>query len=164
MDSQQAHWVSILVRGACGGVLMGLANLVPGISGGTMLLAAGIYTAFITAIADVTTFRFNRDSILLLGSVGVSAALSILLGAGFIKGLVVDHRWLMYSLFIGLTLGGLPLVWRLAQPVGKSFYLGTLGGFLAMFLMAIGLGGGDTGEGYNYPLLFGCAAHAAAKE
>ena len=31
------------VRCLLGGALMGLANLVPGISGGTMLLAAGIY-------------------------------------------------------------------------------------------------------------------------
>ena len=37
---------------------MGLANLVPGISGGTMLLAAGVYPGFIAAIADVTTLRF----------------------------------------------------------------------------------------------------------
>ena len=33
----------VLIRAALGGVLMGLANLVPGISGGTMLLAAGVY-------------------------------------------------------------------------------------------------------------------------
>ena len=31
---------------------MGLANLVPGISGGTMLLAAGVYPTFINAIAE----------------------------------------------------------------------------------------------------------------
>ena len=32
-----------LLRGLLGGALMGLAMLVPGISGGTMLLAVGIY-------------------------------------------------------------------------------------------------------------------------
>ena len=32
----------LYARSVAGGVLMGLANLVPGISGGTMLLAAGI--------------------------------------------------------------------------------------------------------------------------
>ena len=40
-------------------LLMGLANLVPGISGGTMLLASGIYTRFINAIAEITTLRFR---------------------------------------------------------------------------------------------------------
>ncbi len=33
----------LMVRAILGGTLMGLANLVPGISGGTMLLASGIY-------------------------------------------------------------------------------------------------------------------------
>ena len=54
---------SLTIRGAIGGALMGLANLVPGISGGTMLLAAGVYPAFIAAIADVTTFRFARRTL-----------------------------------------------------------------------------------------------------
>ena len=89
---------------------MGLANLVPGISGGTMLLAAGVYPGFISAIAEVTTFRFRFRSLILLASVVGSAALAILLLAGSVKDLVVDHRWIMYSLFIGLTLGGVPLV------------------------------------------------------
>ena len=38
---------------------MGLANLVPGISGGTMLLAAGVYPTFIESIARVTTLRLQ---------------------------------------------------------------------------------------------------------
>ncbi len=48
------------IRGAIGGSLMGLANLVPGISGGTMLLAAGVYPAFISAIAG---HRVRRDDL-----------------------------------------------------------------------------------------------------
>ena len=50
------------LRGAVGGILMGLANLVPGISGGTMLLAAGVYPDFINAVADLTTFRNSAKS------------------------------------------------------------------------------------------------------
>ena len=41
----------LLLRSAIGGLLMGLANLVPGISGGTMLLAVGIYPRFIDAVS-----------------------------------------------------------------------------------------------------------------
>ena len=100
----------LAVRSAIGGGLMGLANLVPGISGGTMLLAAGVYPAFIGAIAEVTTLRFRPRSLLLLASVATAAGLTILLLAGSVKSLVQDHRWIMYSLFIGLTLGGVPLL------------------------------------------------------
>ena len=61
---------------------MGLANLVPGISGGTMLLAAGVYEKFIAAIAEVTTFKFRLRSLIVLGLIGLSAVLGILLFAG----------------------------------------------------------------------------------
>ena len=132
-DSQPLAMLAL--RSALGGVLMGLANLVPGISGGTMLLATGVYPRFIDAIAELTTFRFRLRSILVLGSVGGAALLAILLLAGLMKALVIEHRWLMYSLFIGLTLGGVPLVWRLARPASLGLCLGGVGGFLLMLLL-----------------------------
>jgi len=121
-DSKPLHPGRIAARGAIGGTLMGLANLVPGVSGGTMLLAAGVYPAFITAIAEVTTLRFRPRSLVLLGSVVAAAGIVILLMAGAVKGLVRDHRWIMYSLFIGLTLGGVPLLWRMARPATPSLF------------------------------------------
>jgi putative membrane protein len=142
---------------------MGLANLVPGISGGTMLLAAGVYPGFISAIAEVTTFRFRIRSLILLASVVASAALAILLLAGSVKDLVVDHRWIMYSLFIGLTLGGVPLVSRMARPFSTPVLLGAVGGFAVMLVMAATRGASDGGDGANILLLFasGLAASAA---
>ena len=145
----QVPAAGLATRGVVGGVLMGLANLVPGISGGTMLLAAGVYPRFIRAIADITTLQFRRESLIVLGSVGVSAGLAIALLAGVVKGLVVDHRWIMYSLFIGLTLGGVPVVWKMAKPGSRSLWIGAVVGFVAMALLGIaqstgaGQGGGD---------------------
>ncbi len=124
-------------RSAFGGILMGLANLVPGISGGTMLLAAGIYPKFVNAIAEVTTFRFRLHSLIVLCSVAVSALIGIVAFAGVLKELVVHHRWVMYSLFIGLTLGGIPLVYQLAKPVSKPVIIGACSSFLAMLGLAM---------------------------
>ena len=152
----------LIIRGAVGGCLMGLANLVPGISGGTMLLAAGVYPGFISAIAEVTTLRFRLRSLILLASVVASAALAILLLAGSVKDLVVDHRWIMYSLFIGLTLGGVPLVFRMARPVSTSTLLGAAGGFALMLVMAATRGAGTSGEGANMVLLFASGVAAAS--
>ncbi len=125
----------LAARGALGGVLMGLANLVPGISGGTMLLAAGVYTRFIEAVAEVTTFRFRFRSLFSLGVIVVSAALAIVLLAGPVKHLVETRRWIMYSLFIGLTLGGVPLVWVRARPASPAVFAGAGLGLGAMVLM-----------------------------
>ena len=162
-NSDTSSKALLIIRGSIGGCLMGLANLVPGISGGTMLLAAGVYPGFISAIAEVTTFRFRIRSLVLLASVGASAVLAILLLAGSVKELVVDHRWIMYSLFIGLTLGGVPLVSRMARPFSTPVLLGAVGGFAVMLVMAAARGSSDGGAGANLLLLFasGLAASAA---
>ena len=133
---------------------MGLANLVPGISGGTMLLSAGVYPEFIGAIAEVTTFRFKPRSLVLLGSVVSMAAVAILLFAGTVKDLVVEERFIMYSLFIGLTLGGVPIVWRLAKPMSTGLALGAASGFVAMIIMALGQPASSSAAGPAYGLLF----------
>ncbi len=153
----------LVLRSALGGTLMGLANLVPGISGGTMLLAAGVYPGFISAIAELTTLRFRTRSLVLLGTVVATAALGILLLAGTVKELVQTQRWIMYSLFIGLTLGGVPLLWRMARPASPALVAGAIATFALMALMAFGGDGArDAGE-RNHTLLFlsGLAASSA---
>jgi len=129
--------VRLLLRSALGGMLMGLANLVPGISGGTMLLAAGIYPRFIDAVARITRLRFGIAPVALLGVVVAAAMSAVLLFAGPVKDLVVEKRWVMYSLFIGLTLGGLPVVWRMARPVCSRTRAGAIAGFVVMALVAL---------------------------
>ena len=142
---------SVLVtRSLFGGMLMGLANLVPGISGGTMLLAAGIYPRFIDAVASATRFRFPMRSLILLACVAVAAGLSVLLFAGVLKDLVVNQRWVMYSLFIGLTLGGVPVVWRMARPATTGMIVSGIVSLALMIGLALlqmyGVVGGGQGS------------------
>ena len=135
------------LRCVLGGALMGLANLVPGISGGTMLLAAGIYPRFIQALADLSALRLRKSSIMVLVLVTGAAAVAILLGAGTVKDAVVEHRWAMYSLFIGLTLGGVPVLWRMARPAENVFWVGMCAGLLVMAALAwTQVGGASSGE------------------
>lgn len=140
---------------------MGLANLVPGISGGTMLLASGVYTGFIDAIAELTTLRFRMRSLLLLAAIVGSAALAILMLAGSIRDLVVHFRWLMYSLFIGLTLGGVPLLWRMLRPATPAASTAAAAAFALMCAMAFSGGAGGT-AGSGTLLFFSGVAAASA--
>ena len=94
MSQPDTHAIPALAgRGAVGGVLMGLANLVPGISGGTMLLAAGVYPQFIRGVAEISTFRFRLRSTVLVACVVAGAAIAIVALAGTVKDLVVQHQW-----------------------------------------------------------------------
>lgn len=128
---------AIAVRGGIGGLLMGLANLVPGLSGGTMLLAVGVYPQVVRSIAEVSTFRFRAKSLLLLACVIGAALLAIASLAGAVKDLVIDHRWIMYSLFIGLTLGGVPILWRMLRPFNAVAITASVVGVLAMVGFAL---------------------------
>ncbi|MFK7961844.1 MAG: DUF368 domain-containing protein [Phycisphaerales bacterium] len=155
----------LAVRGTLGGILMGLANLVPGISGGTMLLAAGVYPAFIEAVADVSSLRFSRRAILLLACVAGAAAAAIVLLAGPMRDLVVHHRWIMYSLFIGLTLGGVPLILNMVKPVRADVVVSALIGTALMAAMAFvqPASGGAAGGDHRYVMyvITGIAGAAA---
>lgn len=148
-----AALLPLVIRGILGGVLMGLANLVPGISGGTMLLAAGVYPGFIDGIAEVSTLRFRRRSIALLAAIIGSAGLAILLLAGVVREGVILHRWLMYSAFIGLTLGGIPLIWRLARPATPGLWGAAAVALCVMIAMASG-SADSGGSGTSTALLF----------
>lgn len=153
------------VRFLLGGVLMGLANLVPGISGGTMLLAAGVYPRFIEALADLSSLRFRKSAFAVLGLVGAAAAVAILLGAGPVKDAVIEHRWAMYSLFIGLTLGGVPVLWDMARPPSREFWVGAAVGVIAMaalaWLQVAGSGEGAHREGALMMFVAGVAGASA---
>lgn len=153
------------LRCLLGGGLMGLANLVPGISGGTMLLAAGIYPRFIQALADLSALRFRKSSFWVLALVGIAAAVAILVGAGPVKDAVVNHRWAMYSLFIGLTLGGVPVLWQMARPATGAFWSGVIVGLFIMaglaWLQMYGAGSGASREGIVMMFVAGVAGASA---
>lgn len=144
----------LVVRSAFGGTLMGLANLVPGISGGTMLLAVGIYPRVIEGVAELTTLRFRARTLSVIGSVLAAAAVAIALGAGLLKDLVVGHRWIMYSLFIGLTLGGAPILLRLLRPMPGRAWLAVAAGFGVMVCTVLVRPEGGGAGSHDYAALF----------
>ena len=164
-DDGPINYPSLMVRGGIGGLLMGLANLVPGISGGTMLLASGVYPRFIRATSEVTRLKFRVPSLSVLAVVGGAAGAAILLLAGAVKGLVVDHRWMMFSLFIGLTLGGVPVVWKMLRPATTAVWIGAVIGFTAMAALALVQAGepsgGTAGGGWTLMVIAGMAGAGA---
>lgn len=126
-----------IARCCVGGALMGLANLVPGVSGGTMILIMGLYDEFISAVADATRFQFSRRNLLALGLIGGAAAVTIVALAKVFAQLVILHPLVMYSLFIGMTLGGVPLLWKLMRPISAASIMTFTVGVILMVGIAI---------------------------
>jgi putative membrane protein len=143
--------------------MMGLANLVPGISGGTMLVAVGIYRRFIDAISEVTRLHLQRPTLALLGVVVLAALIAIGALSGLIAQALVDFRWGMFSLFIGLTLGGAPLLLRMTRPFDGAAYAGLAAGAAAMLALALlQANAADGGSTQSNWFLLGVAGMAGA--
>lgn len=147
-------------RALGGGFLMGLANLVPGVSGGTMILALGLYDRFIGALADVTRLKLRRSSVLFLALIVGGAGVAILGLSGVAVDLVTNHRWVMYSLFIGMTLGGAPELWKQCRPLGPAVVVSFLLSVALMAMLAWGLASSKPEA--TIPVLAGVGALAAS--
>lgn len=149
-----------IARTALGGILMGLANLVPGISGGTMILAVGLYERFIGAIAEASRLRPSFATLRFLAVFGLGAVLAVVTLSGILVDLVIHHRWIMYSLFVGMTLGGVPELLRAARPLRLASCLALAAGFGVMLAVAFALTGSRLPE--TTPVLFLAGAIAAS--
>jgi len=147
-----------VARTLIGGFLMGLANLVPGISGGTMILAIGLYDRFIGAVADVTRLRWTRSSIFFLGIMAVGLGAAVVSLSGVAVDLVAHHRWVMYSLFIGMTLGGVPELWRASRPLSPPVIASVLLGLALIIGVSMGLASTSLPQTIPVFMLVGAAA------
>ncbi len=121
-----------LLRAGFAGLLMGLANLVPGVSGGTMVVIMGLYDEFISSVADVARLRFSRRGIIFLATLGGVAIVTIAVLAGTLSRAVTAYPSMMFSLFIGLTLGGAPVLIRMLSGNRRMAVFGGVVGVLMM--------------------------------
>ena len=153
-----------LGRCAVAGILGGLASLVPGVSAGTMILAAGVYPELVGAAAEITSGRLRRASVArLLVTVG-SALVAVFGVAGAARDAFTAWPVLFFALFLGLTLGGAPLLWRMASAPGRAFGVGSVAGALAVVLpiVLVSRGGPEASAlAASAPAFFGAGAIAA---
>lgn len=150
-----------IARTAVGGVLMGIANIIPGVSGGTMILALGLYEMFVESVADVTRLRLRRNSVMFLGVLGVAAVAAIFATVGPINWGLANHQHVMFALFIGLTLGGVPIVWREMAPVRPVGLACAAAGLVFMVFISFGLQKLDIPANFGFLFMGGVIGSAA---
>lgn len=94
------------------GLLIGLANLVPGVSGATIAVVLGVYERLIDAIANLVKFRFNREQLTFVAAIGIGIVVAIIAGSAGMEYLLEGFPALAYSVFFGLVLGSIPMLFR----------------------------------------------------
>ena len=89
---------------------IGIANVIPGVSGGTIAITMGIYERLINAISHF--FSNLKENIKLLISVGIGAGLAVLLMSKLISYSLDNYPIPTTIFFIGLILGGMPMLFK----------------------------------------------------
>lgn len=117
------------------GIMIGIANAIPGVSGGTMMVSMGIYDEIISCVTGL--FKHLKKSILTLLPYVIGMALGIVGLARVIEFLFHDFPLQTSCLFIGLILGGLPIL--LEKVKGKKLGMPHAITFLIFFALIIGL-------------------------
>lgn len=95
------------------GMIIGVANIIPGVSGGTLMIILGLYEEIIETISHF--FRNFKKSLKLVIPLAIGMVLSILLLSKVISICLDKYPFPTVLFFIGLIIGGLPLLWNKAK-------------------------------------------------
>lgn len=123
-----------MIKNILKGVVVGIANAIPGVSGGTMMVSMGIYDALIHSITHL--FKEFKKSLSVLAPILIGAAIGIV-------GLSFAIEWMFgvipvqtNLLFIGLILGGLPAM--TSKVKGEKIKPGYIVAFIIFFAIVVG--------------------------
>lgn len=132
------------------GVVMGTANIIPGVSGGTMAVSMGIYDKLIHCLTHL--FKEFKESIKFLIPVAIGMGIA-LVGLSFIIEPAFAHFPLQTNcLFVGLIVGGLPAV--IKKVKGKGVKVSYVIPFLVFFAVVVGMAAIGEQEGAAADLSF----------
>jgi len=97
---------------------MGVANIVPGVSGGTMAISLGIYDDMIYAISHL--IKNWKKSLKILLPLGIGLAAGIVFFSYAIEFLLSQYTLPTALAFIGLILGGIPILFQQFRAAMKQ--------------------------------------------
>ncbi len=150
-------WIKTIIAS----LFMGLANVVPGVSGGTMILVLGLYQEFVDAFSDLTRFRFEKKSVIFITLLFSGAFATIFLLSSVIQWSLELYWSYFMAIFIGLTLGGAPALFEKARSKDwKVVLLGVLG-LVIMILVSFVLNPSGSTESFFLYFFGGILASSA---
>lgn len=163
-----AQYFTIGLKGIC----MGAADVVPGVSGGTMAFILGIYEELLWSIRSFD-LEFARRLFALkfreafagvgwkfLSALGVGILTAIFSLAKIISWLLINQPVLIWSFFFGLVLASVVTVSRRVGRWTPALGLAGIASALASFFL-VGLTPAETPETYWFIFLSGAAAICA---
>lgn len=115
------------------GMAVGIANIIPGVSGGTMMVAMGLYDKLIHCITHLKS-EF-KEAVKLLLPIFAGAGIAIIVLSRLFEYLLEVHPIPTNFAFCGLIAGSLPFIVKKVQ--GHTITISKLIPFLAFFALVI---------------------------
>lgn len=106
------------------GIIGGIGNIIPGLSGSALLIIFGIYQECLNAITEIVQFKNLKKNILFLIPIALGIGIGTVLFGNIL--LFFLNRWPMPTSygFLGFIIGTLPLLFKEANKEGfKKQYL-----------------------------------------
>lgn len=103
------RWFNILR-----GFLMGIVELVPGISSGTLALLLGIYDELLISIQKLFSKDFKKAAGFVVPLI-IGMAIAILSMSSVINYFLVNHTIIVHWFFLGLVFGVVPMIFKLGN-------------------------------------------------
>ncbi len=140
------------------GLLMGAADSVPGVSGGTMALIVGIYERLLASIAEgfraiLSLLRGNirmciehlrRVEWLFLIPLAVGIGAAIVVAAEFIPTLLDEYPAHMRGLFLGMVAASIAIPWRrITKPTASLLVVAVVAAIAAFVFSGLPSSGGE---------------------
>ena len=123
-----------MIKSILKGAVIGIANIIPGVSGGTMAVSMGIYDKIIHAVTHL--FSEFKKSMKILIPIGIGIVIAIVGVARLIEYMFRVVPLQTNLLFIGLILGGLPAIGKKVK--GAGFKVGYVIAFALFFALVVG--------------------------
>ena len=115
------------------GMVVGIANIIPGVSGGTMMVAMGLYDKLIHAITHLKS-EF-KESLKLLVAIFLGAGIAIVALSRLFEFLLENYPIPTNFAFCGLIAGSLPFIFKKVK--GHSVSVGRAVCFIIFFAIVI---------------------------
>lgn len=122
-----------MLKSVLQGMVVGIANIIPGVSGGTMMVAMGLYDKLIHAITHLKS-EFGKSMRLLL-PIFAGAGLAIVVLSRLFEFLLENYPIPTNFAFCGLIAGSLPFIFKKVQ--GHKVTVGKIIPFLIFFAVVI---------------------------
>jgi len=100
------------------GVIIGVANIIPGVSGGALAITLGLYEKLITAVNAF--FKDFKKNIMFLFPFGIGVVIGFLLVSRLIVFALDNYPVQTNVFFVGLILGGLPILFNKVKSKDKK--------------------------------------------